>query len=228
MSKHIPSVMTPTAAEAGAMIKVAADLGSRAVLVLPPFYYDFVDDAGIAAFVSDAMDKAGRPDIDILLYNIPRFSRITYTPELIDRLIGIFGGQIVGLKDSTGVAENSKMLAQRYPDLSIFTGDDRVMPGLVEAGGAGMIGGMPNVFSAELRKIFEAPSSESTLALRENAAKRIEIVDSNGSLLALKAALASIYGDSEWARAVPPLQALGEAQAQSVLEGFKATGFAAG
>lgn len=227
MSRHIPSVMTPTADAAGAMISAAHTLGCRAVLVLPPFYYDSPTNEGIAAFIDDAMKRAGSPGIDLLLYNIPRFSGVTYTPELIDLLIAKFGSAIVGLKDSTGVEANAIMLAQRFPQMSIFTGDDRVMPGLVQAGGAGMIGGMPNVFSADLRKIYVAPGSEDTAGLRKKAAKRIEIVDAHGSMLALKAALAAQYGDPEWRRAVPPLVGLDEANAKAVLDGFSETGYTA-
>ncbi|WDR02050.1 dihydrodipicolinate synthase family protein [Devosia algicola] len=228
LARHIPSVMTPSADEAGRMIAAAAALGCRGVLVLPPFYYDAPTDEGIVAFIDDAMTRAGRPDIDILLYNIPRFSRITYTPELIDKLIAKFGAAIVGLKDSTGVAANAVMLAERYPNLSIFTGDDRVMPGLVTAGGAGMIGGMPNVFCADLAKIYAAPTSPETATLREYAAQRIGTVDSNGGMLALKAALAAIYDDAAWLRAVPPLQGLNSAQATAVLAAFAKTGFVPG
>ncbi|WDR06877.1 dihydrodipicolinate synthase family protein [Devosia rhodophyticola] len=225
LKRHIPSIMTPSADEAGRMIAKAASLGCRGVLVLPPFYYDAPSDEGIVAFINDAMTRAGRPDIDILLYNIPRFSRITYTPELIDRLIAKFGSAIVGLKDSTGVAANAVMLAERYPNLSIFTGDDRVMPGLVAAGGAGMIGGMPNVFCADLAKIYAAPTAPETAQLRQYAGERIAIVDSNGGMLALKAALAAIHDDPAWLRAVPPLQGLDSAQATSVLTALGKTGF---
>lgn len=225
-SKHIPSVMTPSADEAGAMIGAAHELGARGVLVLPPFYYDAPSHEGIASFIADALRRAGNPDIDVLLYNIPRFSRITYTPELIDHLIAKFGSRIVGLKDSTGVEANAKMLAERFPQLSIFTGDDRVMPGLVQAGGAGMIGGMPNVFAADLRKIYLAPGAPETEGLRAKAARRIEIVDANGSMLALKVALAAQYRDPEWFRAMPPLIGLDADHAGKVLQAFEATGFA--
>lgn len=225
LSRHIPSVMTPSAEEAGRMVAEAARLGARAALVLPPFYYDTADDEGIVAFFEDMLDKAGRPDIDLLLYNIPRFSRITYSPVLIDKVIAKLGSAVVGLKDSTGVAENGIMLAARFPNLAIFTGDDRVMPGLVEAGGAGMIGGMPNLFAPDLVKIYGAPSEAETAPLRDAQARRIEIVDANGSVLALKAALAALYDDPDWLRALPPLRALDGPAARAVLEGFAKTGY---
>lgn len=223
-SKHIPSVMTPSSDEAARMVAEAARLGSRAVLVLPPFYYNAPTNDGIVAFFDDLLHKAGRPDIDLLLYNIPQFSRIAYTPDLIDALIAKFGSAIVGLKDSTGVAENGAMLAGRYPQLSIFTGDDRVMPGLVQVGGAGMIGGMPNVFSADLRKIYETPDT-GTAELQAHQASRIATVDGHGSMLALKVALAALYDDPEWARAVPPMQGLDDKQAAAVMEAFAETGY---
>lgn len=225
LSRHIPAVMTPAADEAARMIAAAARLGCRGALVLPPFYYDAPTHEGIAAFFDDVLDKAGRPDIDLLLYHIPQFSRIAYTPPLIEKLLARFGSQIVGLKDSTGVAENAITLAERFPQLSIFTGDDRVMPGLVLAGGAGMIGGMPNLFSSDLRKIYDAPDGDGTRELRQRAAQRIVAADKHGSLLALKAALAALYRDAEWARAAPPLVGLNTEEASRVLSAFAETGY---
>ncbi|KZM48482.1 dihydrodipicolinate synthase family protein [Labrenzia sp. OB1] len=226
MTRHIPAVMTPTADEAGRLIAEARALNCRAVLVLPPFYYDTAFDEGIVAFIEDALRRAGRADIDILLYNIPRFSRTAYTPELIDMCIDRFGSAIAGLKDSTGVLENGKMLAQRFPGLSIFTGDDRVLPGLLESGGAGLIGGMPNVFARELRETLEAPTAAGTAQLRDDANRRIATVADNGDMLAIKAILAAIYDDPQWARAIPPLTGLNDIQKTRLFRELAVTGFA--
>lgn len=226
MSRQIPSVMTPSSDEAGRLIAEIAALGCRAALVLPPFYYASATEDGIVAFFETALARAGNPDLAILLYNIPQFSRITFTPSLVSKLVARFGDQIVGIKDSTGKLESGVELAQGFPKLSVFTGDDRVLPNLLPQGGAGMIGGMPNVFSADLRKLYEAPSAASSDSLKANAAARIEAVDGNGALLALKATLAAVYNDPEWSRAMPPLMALAPERAKIVFDAIEATGFA--
>lgn len=226
MSRQIPSVMTPSSDEAGRFIAEIAALGCRGALVLPPFYYASATEEGIVAFFETVLARAGNPKIDILLYNIPQFSRITFTPSLVAKLIARFGAQIVGIKDSTGKLESGVELARTFPHLSIFTGDDRVLPHLLAQGGAGMIGGMPNVFSKDLRQLFEAPTADSSNILKANAAARIEAVDGNGALLALKATIAALYGDAEWSRAMPPLMALAPERAKVVFDAIEATGFA--
>jgi len=227
MARQIPSIMTPSSDEAGRMLAEVAALGARAALVLPPFYYPMVED-GVVAFFELMLERAGNPSIDLLLYNIPQLSRTAFTPSLIDKLIARFGSRIVGIKDSTGDVENGVMLARRYPQLSIFTGDDRVVPALLAAGGAGMIGGMPNVFARDLRAMYDAPQTPRGQALLASQASRIDTVNANGSQLALKAALARVYNNAEWARPLPPLIALPQAQAQSVWDAFLATGFVYG
>jgi 4-hydroxy-tetrahydrodipicolinate synthase len=226
MGRHIPAVMTASSDEAGRLVAEIAALGCRGALILPPFYYSNAGEEGIVAFFERLLERAGNPSIDLLLYNIPAFSRITFTPGLIERLIKRFGSRIVGLKDSTGSIENALMLTETFPTLSIFTGDDRVLTRLLEAGGAGLIGGMPNIFSRDLRALFERPEAENAAALEAKAATRIGAVHENGQLLGLKAALAVIYGDPEWARAMPPLMALPEEQRQPLFAAFEQTGYA--
>lgn len=226
MSRQIPSVMTPSSDEAGHMIAEIAALGCRGALVLPPFYYASATEEGIVAFFETVLERAGHPDVDILLYNIPQFSRITFTPSLVRKLVARFGARMVGIKDSTGKLESGVELAQGFPQLSVFTGDDRVLPNLLSQGGAGMIGGMPNVFSKDLRQLYDAPGAESANILKTNAARRIEAVDGNGALLALKATLAAFYDDAEWSRAMPPLMAIAPEQAKQVFDAIEATGFA--
>jgi 4-hydroxy-tetrahydrodipicolinate synthase len=224
-ARQIPAVMTPSLSEAAEMLAAAEGLGCRAALILPPFYYTDPGDAGIVAFFEAMLERAGSDRIDLLLYNIPRFSRITFTPRLVEALLRRFGSRIVGVKDSTGSLDSGLELVRAFPDLSIFTGDDRVMPALRAAGGAGMIGGMPNLFAADAVRVMAAPEAAETAALRAAAARRIEAVDGNGGLPALKAMLARRYGDRAWRRAVPPLGALPDEAEDRVLAALAETGY---
>ncbi len=227
MARQLPAVMTPSLEDAAHSLRTAGELGCRAALVLPPFYYPFWTDEGIVDFVSAAAERAERdaPAVDLVLYNIPQFSRVPYSPDLVRLMIARFGDRIVGMKDSTGDRDHGVMLATQFPQLSIFTGDDRVLPDLMRAGGAGIIGGMPNLFARDLREVVTDPDSEAARAVSAKAARRIEVLDGNGGLAAIKAALAIYNDDPAYAQVVPPLRPLDPDTAQRVVALVAETGF---
>ncbi|SMC99992.1 dihydrodipicolinate synthase family protein [Rhizobium sp. RU36D] len=224
MGRQVPAIMTPVLDDAVRSLVAYRELGCRAVLVLPPFYYGATE-AGIAGFYDALIERtSGASDIDLLLYNIPQLSRVKFTKSLVETILSRHGSRIVGIKDSTGDIENGLMLVESFRNLAIFTGDDRVLPTLVSKGGAGMIGGMPNVFASDLKALYDNPGNREIL---DKQAKRIVAVDNHGSLVALKAALAHYGGDEDLARALPPLQALDAKQRASLIALFEDTGFRA-
>ena len=227
MSRQLPAAMTPTVADAAETLRTAAQLGCRASLVLPPFYYPFWTNAGVVDFIEAAANRAERdaPAIDLVLYDIPQFSRVPYTPELVSMLIERFGERIIGMKDSTGDRDHGVTLAQTFAQLSIFTGDDRVLPDLLRAGGAGIIGGMPNLFARDLNLLVADPDSAVGREISGKAARRIEALDGNGGLAAIKAVLAIYNDDPELARVLPPLRSLDERTAAKVARLVSETGF---
>lgn len=224
MSRQLPAVMTPTLDDAVASVVAYGQLGCRSALVLPPYYYGANED-GVAAFFDALLERtAAHTMIDLVLYNIPQLSRIRFTKALIARLIGSHGRRIAGIKDSTGELDNGLMLVESFPHLAVFTGDDRVLPALVKSGGAGIIGGMPNLFARALRALYEHPDD---VELLEKQARRISAVDTHGSLVALKAAVAYYNGDDKLALTMPPLIALGSDKRAMLIELFEQTGYRA-
>lgn len=221
MGRQIPAVMTPVLDDAAELLAGYGERGCRAVLVLPPFYYGG-GDAGIADWFDALVARTPNTNIDLLLYNIPQLSRVRFTRNLVAEIVRRHGSRIVGVKDSTGEIDNGVMLATSFPQLSIFTGDDRVLPQLLAHGGAGLIGGLPNVFARDLRALFENPADANLLARQT---ERILAVDRHGSLVALKAALAHYLGDEAFARALPPLRTLDEADRAALLASFAQSGF---
>ena len=229
MDRLILGVMTPTMDDAAHLIQAAADLGCRAALVLPPFYYGAVPQIGIAHFIDSVVKRLGGAlPIDILLYNIPSLSRNPYTPELIGDLIARYGSRIAGIKDSTGSRDNAVMLATTFPQIAVFTGDDRVLPHLLAAGGAGLIGGMPNIVAADLCRAYRDRDRPEGAALFDKAAERIMIVEAYGSPTVVKALVAHAYGDREWARMAPPLAELDAEKSAAAVRAFEETGFVFG
>lgn len=224
MGKQLPAVMTSSLDEVVTSVLAYGELGCRAALVLPPFYYG-ASEAGIASFFEALIERTkSRTMIDLVLYNIPQLSRFRFTPALIAQLLERHGGRIAGIKDSTGDLESGLDLVKSFPQLAVFTGDDRVLPHLVKSGGAGIIGGMPNVFASDLKALYDDPDD---VGLLEKQSRRIEAVDAHGSLVALKAAVAHYEGDESIAVATPPLLALSRDERAILIALFAQTGYRA-
>lgn len=224
MSLQLPAIMTSSLDDAVKSLLGYSELGCRAALVLPPFYYG-ASEAGVVSFFDALIAQTeARSQIDLVLYNIPQLSRICFTPDLVAALINKHGTRIVGIKDSTGSVESGLNLISRFESLAVFTGDDRVLPVLVQNGGAGMIGGMPNLFARDLRLLYDNPEDLQTL---EKQSCRIKAVDAHGGLVAIKAALAHYRGEESLANAMPPLLALDQKDRAMLIELFKQTGYRA-
>lgn len=216
MTRQAPGVMSPDLDGAARMYSAISRHKCRAAVVLPPFYYG-CDREGVLAFYDALFERAVGADTGVILYNIPKLSRVLFDGDLVEALVAKHGSRIVGLKDSTGNRDAAVEFAERFPDLSIFVGDDRVLPDLLKAGGAGLIGGMPNIFARDLVALFISPTGPDAEGLSAAAKARIEAVGANGDLVALKGMLAHYRNDPEWRRVLPPLLPL-SAEAQGVVE----------
>lgn len=226
MDRLIPASMSAALDDVVATIATAADLRCRAVLIAPPFYYGASSQDGVAAFFEAAANRFGGSfPLDVVLYHIPAMTKIGYGVELVQRLVARHGRRIVGIKDSTGDRTHTLMLAKTFPELRIFTGDDRVLPDLLAAGGAGMIGGLPNVNAPELCRFFADPQGPEAAALRERAAQRIVAIDDHGGIIALKAVKARISGDAAWMRPLEPLLPLPAVGVAALLDSFRRSQF---
>ncbi|HTM76656.1 MAG TPA: dihydrodipicolinate synthase family protein [Devosia sp.] len=226
MARVIPAAMSAAVDDTVASIRTALALGCRAILIVPPYYYGSASQAGVADFFTAcAAPFGGNFPLDVVLYHIPAMSKIAFGADLIADLVARFPNRIVAVKDSTGDREHTLMLARTFPQLHIFTGDDRVLPALLAAGGAGMIGGLPNVTAPDLCAFFANPTGPDAAAIMDRAALRIVAVDDHGGISALKALKAESYGDPGWTRHKPPLRALDSASYSKLRAAFVASGF---
>ncbi|MDD7970263.1 dihydrodipicolinate synthase family protein [Roseinatronobacter alkalisoli] len=215
MSRQIPGIMESSIDAAAEQYRAAADLGARAALIIPPFYYTPSDADAVGDFYAAVVARAGSPDLDIVLYNFPVFSGVSFTPDLVRRVIARLDGRVVGIKDSTGDLEGGLALIAAFPELSVFTGDDRLVMRMVSAGGAGMIGGMVNLFPAECVALVTGQASQEAQNL---AASRIATVNDTGGLPAIKAVLGQRHNDPAFTRTCPPLRGLTSEASAAVVQ----------
>lgn len=226
MDRLIPAAMSSAVDDTATLLAASAELGCRAALIVPPYYYAAADQAGLVGFFSACADRlGGQFPIDVVLYHIPAMSRVGFSPALVRAMLDRFGSRVVGIKDSTGRREHTLMLAATFPELSVFTGDDRVLPALRLAGGGGLIGGMANIVAPELRAIYDAPKGPESELLIRHASARIAAVEAHGGIPALRALLAEASGDDSWATPMPPLSRLPAADYTTLRRAFEAAGF---
>lgn len=203
-----------------ALSRFAADRGADAVLVMPPFYIKQPSDAGIIGYyraLCDALPAEAR----VMLYNIPQVTGVPVTPAIIDGLLESHAGQIYGLKDSSGSWENSKMLIDRYPQLRVYTGSDKLISQALAGGAAGAITALSSAFPRVARAVYDAHHSGGDVAAAQARLTALRaIVDPVNTPPALKAALA-------WTSDLPetnlrlPLTALPDAEVAKLRAGYE-------
>ncbi len=188
-------------ADALALTRHAAELGFAGALVLPPFYYKGVADDGLFAYVEAILEGTAERAIPIYLYHFPAMSGLPWPVKLISRLRAAFGAGIAGLKDSSGDMPFAREAATIAPDFAVFPSTEAV---LLEARGgafAGCISATANLNADLCVRAYRAGDGD---ALAAAIAIR-KLFDGKPLVSGVKATLAHIHGDPNWARVLPPL-----------------------
>ncbi len=205
-------------ADAVALTRHAAELGFAGALVLPPFYYKGVPDDGLVAGIEAILAATAARPIPIYLYHFPAQSGLPWHVALIRRLLDSFGERIVGLKDSSGDMAYAREAASILPRFKVFPSTEAALPQARSGPLAGCISATANV-NADL--CARAYRSGDTAALGEAVAIR-KLFDGKPLVPGVKALLAHIHGEPQWARVEPPLSAFPAADRAAVIAGYDA------
>lgn len=163
--------------------------GADAVLVMPPFYIKGPSEIGVLSYYR-ALCDALPADAKVLLYNIPQVTGVPITTAIIDGMLESHGAQLFGLKDSSGSWENSKGLIERYPQLKIYTGSDKLIASALAGGAAGAITALSSAFPRVARAVYDAHQRGDSEAAQARLTALRGLVDAANTPPALKAALA--------------------------------------
>ncbi len=195
-------------ADAVKLSQHAANLGFSGVLVLPPFYYKGVADAGVIAYIgaiaeATADTKNASGGIPIYLYNFPALSGVAYTPKLVAALVERFGARIAGLKDSSGDMPYAREVAAISSALDVFPSNEGT---LMDARGgpfAGCISATANVNSKDCGKAYR----DGDAAALARAVSIRKLFDGLPLIAGIKVLAAHLHKDESLARVMPPLSA---------------------
>ena len=118
--------------------------GADAVMILPPYYFHFDDEALLQYYdhLASAIDGP------IYIYNFPDNTGYTISPHTVVKLAKLHSN-IVGMKDTISGMDHTreliKVVKSELPDFEIYSGFDDNFAHNVLSGGDGCIGALSNV-----------------------------------------------------------------------------------
>lgn len=196
--------------DAATLTRHAGEIGAAAVLLLPPFFYKGVSDDGLFAFVASVIERAGAHAPRIMLYHIPPMAGVGWSVELVGRLIEAFPEHVVGMKDSSGDAANTRTMIETFPRFAVFPGAEVYLAQALGWGAKGCISATANVNAHAIAEMIRASGAEE-LSARQDALNAVRVaIQSRGLVPASKAVLAARYRDETWRNVRPPLMQLSE------------------
>ena len=205
-------------ADAIALIRHAAELGFAGALVLPPFYYKGVPDEGLAAYVERIVGATADRPIPIYLYHFPAQSGLPWHVGLIRRLLDQCGSRIVGLKDSSGDMNYAREVARIAEHFDVFPSTEAVLLEARAGEFAGCVSATANINADLCARAW----TEGDAAALAAAVSIRRLFDGKPLVPGVKAALAHIHTDANWARVQPPLLEYGEAARKELARAYDA------
>lgn len=207
------------------LMRHVARLECAGALLLPPFFYKGVSDAGTARACDMAIAGCGSHVPPIYLYHIPQVSGVSVGPDVVAQLIDRHGDLIRGYKDSSGQWSNTAEILARFPQLHMYVGSEQFLLDNLRAGGVGCISASANVQPMGLRRIYEGWRGPDADALQASATEVRLAFEKQGPLLAsTKAMVGEIHGEPAWFVPRPPLMPLADAARAALREKLRTLG----
>jgi len=137
----VSGVPLSSVAEGADELDRLAENGATAALVAPPHYYPAAD----AELVHLYTWLADRSPLPLLLYNIPMFTKVSFSPAVVAELAAHPG--IVGIKDSSRDVDYFQRLLAATDGLgfTVLTGSDTFLLAALLAGATGAIAASANL-----------------------------------------------------------------------------------
>ena len=138
-----------------ALSRHALECGVQRVLMLPPFYYKDPTDAGLFASFDQVIQRVGDASLRVYLYHFPKMSVVPFSEALISDLRKAYPETVVGLKDSSGDLQHMLRLIREFPGFNVFTGTERYLLEVVNAGGAGCVSATTNITCRLAQSVYQ-------------------------------------------------------------------------
>jgi 4-hydroxy-tetrahydrodipicolinate synthase len=208
-SRILVSVSCAALPDAVALVRHAQDVGAWGVLLLPPFYFKGVSDAGLVDALSQVIDAAAARPLRVVLYHIPQVAAVSLSHGVIAELLRRYPKNIVAIKDSQCDRAHSLALAEAFmPPLGVHVGNELDLPALAARGSRGAVSGLANFMPRVVHRLATEPDAARTAADHARVERLLGWLGAYALIPGLKAIMATQTGDVAWLRVRAPLVAL--------------------
>ncbi len=221
-AKLIPGTGLTNLPDTAKLTQKAVDLGCAGAMILPPFYFKNVADDGLFNYFARLIDWVDRDALRIYLYHIPQVAGVGFPVEVVRRLREAFPEQIVGIKDSSGVWENTEALL-KIDGLIVYPGAELPLIEAMDLGGPGCISATANLNAAgiaEVIRTYQNGDRDGAVTMHETVKKFRLTMQDYAPIPAQKRLLAK-WVDPRWANVRPPFLPMPEADGQALAQRLK-------
>lgn len=134
--------------------KHAIDLGCLGAMTLPPFYFKGMSEDGLYEYFEKLIDGVNDQRLKIYLYHIPQVSGVGLSIDLVQKLKSSYPDFIIGIKDSSGVWENTEALL-KINGLVVYPGAELPVIEAIKLGAPGCISATANLNSKDISKVID-------------------------------------------------------------------------
>lgn len=218
-ARLMPGTGACSITDAVKLTKHAVKNGASGALMLPPFFYKGVSDEGLFAYYSEIIEQVGSDHLKVYLYHIPQVTQIPITLKLIEMLRKRYPDTVVGAKDSSGVWDNTKAFIDNFAKdgFDVFPASESTLSKALPLGAAGCISATVNMNPAGIHALYQGWNTAQGEALQASADVIRNIFQAVPMIPAMKRVAAEFSSQPGWQVVRPPLVALDDSTAKSVL-----------
>ena len=212
-SRILVSVSCAALPDTIALTRHAQDVGAWGALLMPPFFFKGVSDAGIVNALAQVIDASADRPLRVVLYHIPQVAAVSLSHGVIAEMLRRYPNHIVAIKDSQCDRAHSLALAEAFmPPLGVHVGNELDLPALAARGSRGAVSGLANFMPRVVHRLATEPDAARTAADHARVERLLGWLGGYALIPALKAIMAAQTGERGWLRVRAPLQALDAAQ----------------
>jgi len=190
------------------LTKHAIDMGCHGVMTLPPFYFKGLTDNGLFEYFEKLIEGVNTNKLKIYLYHIPQVCGVGLSIDLVRKLKSSFPETIVGIKDSSGVWNNTEALL-KIKNLIVYPGAELPVIEAIKLGAPGCISATANLNSKDIASVIDLCHSKNWDEA-EKLQKKVKSVrllfQDYAPIPAQKALLAIQTKNPMWNNLRPPFQ----------------------
>jgi 4-hydroxy-tetrahydrodipicolinate synthase len=182
--------------------------GCAGVMTLPPFYFKGMSDDGLYEYYVELIKRINDPRLKIYLYHIPQVSGVGLSIDLVRRLHTDYPETVVGIKDSSGVWENTEALLG-IDGLIVYPGAELPIIEAMRLGAPGCISATANLNGTDIAEVIDLclAGNWAEAAAKHEKVKAVRLMFQDyAPIPAQKALLARSTGYKAWANVRPPMR----------------------